>query len=166
MRNILLATLTASLLIFSGINYVTPANAAATPEVAVEKAGSYLGMKALKVLKKIGPPDSTGVCQILLPIAGKDLKTDMPVLGDGAMWQEAGVDEDHEIRVVTQLCAVNGIVVSQQSTIADRQFIEGESLSVTGYTDYILLREVLEEGPQDGKDEDGEYILKPGEMEV
>jgi len=159
-------------LIFSGINCVTaatPANATAIPEVAAKKGieKNYLGMSALEVMKKIGPPDSSGVCQIMLPITGKGLEeTEMTVRGDGAMWQEVGVDENHVIRILTQLCAVNGIVVSQQTTIADRRFIEGEALLTTGYTDYILLRKVLEEGPQDGKDEDGEYILKPGEYAI
>jgi hypothetical protein len=165
MRNILLAMLTAGLLVFSGVSCVASANATATPEVAVEKPGNYIGMKVLEVMKKIGSPDSTGVCHILLPYPGKDFEIDMTVRGDGAMWHESGVDENHVIRTVTQLCAVYGIVVSDQRTIADRQFIEGESLLTMGYTDYILLRKILEAGPT-GDGTDGEYILKPGEMAI
>jgi len=168
MKNILLTLLTAGFLVFSGISCVTAptaANAAATLEGPVVKNRNYIGMSAMVVLKILGPPTEMGQCQLMLPIAHKNLSTELMIVGPGVSWHQDGQDEKHFIHLRLQLCVVYGTVVSQQMNITDKKFIEGEITINTGYTDYILLREVLEAGPnKDG--EDGEYILKPGEMAI
>ncbi len=168
MRNALLAMLTAGFLMFSSIGCVTvvvPENLPSVPGLPLVKGGNYIGLSAREVLKMIGPPTDMDECQIMLPTAPANLTTKIMITGYSATWHQDGQDEKHFIHILLQLCAVYGTVVSQRMDVADQKFIEGETIIDMGYTDYILLREVLEAGPnKDGKD--GEYILKPGEIEV
>ena len=176
MKNTLLAMLTAGFLMFSGVSCVTAPTstntaaipeipAGAIPEMSVVKEGNYIGMSAREVLKIRGPPTEIGQCQLMLPTAYEDLSAKLMITGDSATWHQDGQDEEHFIHLRLRLCAVYATVVSQRMDVADQKFIEGETIIDMGYTDYILLREVLEAGPEkDGKD--GEYILKPGEMEI
>ena len=133
--------------------------------MAVVKERNYIGMSAMEVLKILGPPTEMGQCQLMLPTVHEDLSAELMIKGDAASWHQDGQDEEHFLHLLLQLCAVHGTVVSQQMNVTDQKFIEGETIINMGYTDYILLREVLEAGPnKDG--EDGKYILKPGEMEI
>jgi len=168
MRNILLAVLTAGFLMFSGINCVagtSSANATPISNAPFADGENYIGMSTMEVMKKIGPPSEMGKCQLKLPTAPKNLKAELMIVGDAAMWRQGGRKEDSSWHSMIQLCAVFGTVVSQQMDMSDKKFIEGERVYRIGFTDYILLREVIEAGPKkDG--EDGVYVLKPGEMEI
>ena len=169
MRNALLAMLMAGFLMFSSISCVTvvgPENVSSVPSLPLVKGGNYIGMPATEVLMLLGPPTDIGECRIELPTPRTKFKfTTKTVVGGAAAWHQDGQDEEHLIHVLVQLCAVYGTVVSQQMHVTDNKFIEGETIINTGYTDYILLRKILEAGPKkDGKD--GEYILTPGEIEI
>lgn len=168
MRNILLAMLTAGLLLFSGIGCVgvaTPANATPISNTPFVTEENYIGMSTVEVMKLIGVPTERGKCQLRLPTAPKNLSAELIVMGDAAKWNAAGPAEEGSWRSLLQLCAVFGTVVSQQMDMSDKKFIEGEMVYRIGFTDYILLREVIEAGPnKDGND--GVYVLKPGEMEI
>jgi len=168
MKNILLTMLTAGFLMFSGINCVagaSSANVTPTPNTPFVAEENYIGMSTMEVMKKIGPPSETGKCQIRLPTAPKNLSAELIVMGDAAKWRAAGPGEESSWRSLLQLCAIFGTVVSQQMDMSDKKFIEGEMVYRIGFTDYILLREVIEAGPKkDGQD--GIYVLKPGEMEI
>jgi len=168
MKNILLAMLTASFLMFSGIScagVATPANAAPISNTPFVTEENYIGMSTVEVMKLIGVPTETGKCQLRLPTAPKNLSAELMVIGDAAKWRAAGPGEGSTWRSLLQLCAVFGTVVSQQMDMSDKKFIEGEMVYRIGFTDYPLLREVIEAGPnKDGQD--GIYVLKPGEMEI
>ncbi len=168
MKNTLLVLLTASFLMFSSISCVTvvgPENVSSIPSLPLVTGGNYIGMSANEVLKMLGLPTDIGECKLNLPTPEADLELTIEIVGGAAVWHQDRQDEEHYLHVLLQLCSVHGTVISQRMDIMDQKFIEGETLIKMGYTDYILLREVLEAGPKkDGKD--GEYILKPGEMEI
>ncbi len=163
MRKNILAVLIAGLFLFGWTNCVnTLAAANATPIATIETTDhNYIGWSTREVMKKMGPPHQRGRCQIELPsgTSGQVL-----VMGDGAHWHAAGNFEGQYTRYIREMCAVYGIVVSETIDMLDVN-VDGESTMHMGYTDYALIRKLLEAGPkQDG--ENGRYILKPGEMEI
>lgn len=168
MKNILLAMLTVGFLMFSGIScagVVKQANAAPISNTPFVTEENYIGMSAKEVMKKIGTPTDVGKCFIRLPTAPKNLSAQLMVTGDAATWRHSGWEEENSWKSILKLCAIFGTVVSQQMDVTDRKFIEGERVYRIGFTDFILLREVIEAGPKkDGID--GVYVLKPGEMEI
>ena len=163
--------LSAGILALSGVSCATasastsPSKAEALISVAFVKERNYIGMSADEVIRLLGRPTMMGSCHIRLPVAGSVDENIKMVLGSSAKYEETGQDETHLIRIRLQFCAVNRTVISQQFTIKDTVFIEGEMIYSSGYTDFILLRKILNEEPKkDGEDE--EYILQPGELEA
>ncbi len=163
MRKTLLTVLIVGLFAFGWTNCVNNlAVANATPITTIEQAEhNYIGWTSREVMKKMGPPHQKGRCQIELPSGNNE---QVLVMGDGAHWHFDGEFEGNYTRYIREMCAVYGIVVADTIDMLDRN-ADGESTMHMGYTDYALIRKLLEAGPkQDG--EGGRYILKPGEMEI
>lgn len=163
MRKTLLTMLIVGLLAFGWVSCVSNlAMSNIIPIPGIERTEhNYIGWRAVDVIKKMGSPHREPRCQIELPsgINGQTL-----VMGEGALWHFDGELEGNFTHYTRKICAVHGTVVTDAVYSADRN-ADGESTLHVGYTDYLLIRKLLEAGPkQDGKN--GRYIVKPGNMEI
>ena len=163
MRNTLLIVLIVGLFAFGWINCVNNLTVAnATPITTIEKLEpNYIGWNAEDVIQEMGPPHKRGQCQVKLP---SGVHAQSLVTGDAARWHFDSEFEGKFTHYIRETCAIHGIVVVDTINMADRT-ADGKSTRHMGYTDYVLIRKILEAGPkQDG--ENGRYILKPGETEI
>jgi hypothetical protein len=165
MKNILLAVLAASCLIFSGLGCASSAGAIVPAGLPVPGVpdGNYLSMTIKEVQALIGPPRDTALCAVMLPTADGEQR----IMGSGASWIiESGIrEENYYIMIRTDLCAVHEVVVAQVTNVKVKTS-DLESTQVWGHVDFPLIRELLLDGPNRDGVEDGEYILKPGELSI
>ncbi len=164
MRNLLLAMLTAGLFVFgwtSCVNGLTAANATPITPIENTEKKNYIGSTTREVMEEMGPPSGKDRCQIELP---SGIGEKVLVMGDGAYWHFDGEYKGTYTHYIREMCAVYGTVVVDAISHLERN-ADGESIIHMEYTDYVLIRKLLEAGPrQDG--EHGRYILKPGEIEI
>jgi hypothetical protein len=165
MKNILLAVLAAGCLIFSGLGCASSAAAIVPAGLPIPGIpdGNYLSMTIEEVQALIGPPWSTDLCAVMLPTADGEKR----IMGSGATFiREGGIrEENYYIMIRTDLCAVHDVVVAQVTNVQVKTS-DLESTTVWGLVDYPLVRQLLLDGPNRDGVEDGEYILKPGELSI
>jgi hypothetical protein len=165
MKNILLAALAAGCLIFSGLSCASSAGAIVPAGLPIPGVpdGNYLRMTIEEVQALIGPPRDTALCAVMLPTADGEKR----IMGHGATWiREGGIrEENYYIMIRTDLCAVHDVVVAQVTNVQVKTS-DLESTRVWGHVDYPLVRQLLLDGPNRDGVEDGEYILKPGELSI